>query len=169
MLNHENHCVGLISRNFLVTIVKKKFFEGAGTTLDNAKHIRADPNVAGSFEQRQLRQTMISRQRMQSVKLTPFHFWDFNETFKSETLDINEYKETVEEHRNSIVNLTRFMLEDPRMVTSTTSMWNCIRIFHLNSIRHLPVNDARSGELVGIMTRENIVAFETKEGIARPS
>lgn len=50
IVTNENECVGTISRNFLVVILKQKFFEGAGADIHNTRSIRADPSVRGSFE-----------------------------------------------------------------------------------------------------------------------
>ncbi len=56
--------------------------------------------------------------------------------------------------------MTRFMVENPKVVTTSTTMWNCIKLFHNYSLRHLPVVDEKTNELVGMITRENIVAFD---------
>ena len=104
--------------------------------------------------------------RLQSTVETPFSWSDFTETFKSSTRKIEERQEVVEENPNGIINMTRFMVENPKVVTTSTTMWNCIKLFHAYSLRHLPVVDEKTNELVGIITRENIVAFDQSEDIA---
>lgn len=169
VINNEQEVVGYISRNFLSIIIKQRFFEGAGVTMSTAIDItrnRAAATSLDSEDTEQLQEPSREMQRLQSHIETPFNWTSFTETFKSSIRDISVRKEIVEENPQAIINLTRFMVEDPKVVTSNTTMWNCIKLFHAYSLRHLPVVDKQTNELVGIITRENVVAFDRTETIA---
>ena len=95
-----------------------------------------------------------------SVVETPFEWTSFTETFKSSIWDIKEREPIVRAHPNALINLTRFMIEDPKVVTRFSTMWTVVKLFHNYSLRHLPVIDEKTSKLVGIITRENIYEFD---------
>jgi CBS domain-containing protein len=79
--------------------------------------------------------------------------------------DIKSVQQIVEENGSSYINLQRFMIEEPRVATSESSLYAAIQIFWAFSVRHLPVVDENTQELVGILTRENLVMFKRSQAI----
>jgi CBS domain-containing protein len=63
------------------------------------------------------------------------------------------------------IDMQRFMIEEPRVASERSSLYNAIQLFWSFSIRHLPVVDHKTNELVGIITRENIVSFKRSQKI----
>lgn len=137
----------------------------ASTAIDITRNRRAATSMDSNPDAHIL-EPSAEMARLQSHIETPFHWTQFTETFKSSVRKIEERVDIVEQHPNAIINMTRFMLEDPRCVTNSTTMYNCIKLFHSYSLRHLPVVDDRTNEIVGVITRENIVAFDRSEDIA---
>jgi CBS domain-containing protein len=71
----------------------------------------------------------------------------------------------VENEGEMWIDMQRFMLEEPRVATERSSLFAAIQLFWSYSLRHLPVVDHKTNELLGILTRENIVAFKRSQKI----
>lgn len=152
VIDHRNHVVGKISRNFLITIIKNQYFENESVQTHRV------------FEERKDQE---SNNEIPPLGHLRYRWQDFNCDLKSTTFDIREQEDIAKAYPDRIIDMRHFMIENPRLVTANTSMWECIRIFHLNSLRHLPVTDPETGKLVGIMTRENIFSFMEQEEIEK--
>jgi len=71
-----------------------------------------------------------------------------------------------EENPEASVPLSKFMIEDPFTVYTKSNSRKAILIFHENSLRHLACIDHATGELEGIITREEVVHFLEKENLS---
>jgi len=89
---------------------------------------------------------------MESTYETPFDWTSFTETFKSSIRDIKDREPIVRAKPHALINLTRFMIQDPKVVTKKSTMWTVIKLFHNYSLRHLPVIDEKTNRLAGIIT-----------------
>jgi CBS domain-containing protein len=178
VVTSKGKVVGLISRNHLVMIIKNRWFvEERVESLD-----RGDPfdqqrtgdegGVGGSpetdhFDPR--RRSIISTRgaSLEEIRQCDVDWTKFEESFKSENLPLSEIAAICQQSPHERVDLAKYMQDEPFVVTTETSAYHAIFIFHQNSLRHLPVVHEENNQIAGIISRENIVAFLTQENMIK--
>jgi len=83
--------------------------------------------------------------------------------FHSYTDDINkkEYKNILEACSDKVIDLRPYMVPRPYSVFENDSIQKCLELFRLMNLRHLPVVNEDDGQIVGMITRQDLFAFMT--------
>ena len=67
--------------------------------------------------------------------------------------------DVVEENPEQWIDLRPYMVESPMQVSMHDKFYKVLEQFRINHCRHMMVVDPSSGNLVGIITRKDIFAY----------
>ena len=83
----------------------------------------------------------------------------FNVDFYSHDRNYQEVADICEDHKNKLIDIRPYIIDTPYLAQSTDRLQKILNIFRHMHLRALPVTNPGTGELEGIITRQDIFAY----------
>ena len=151
----------MITRNALIILIKKQAFSRSGGLAD-PEEPKAGKAINNSIsEQDDLRATTTIEGRYTQIREDQGNLtWeDFNSDMRSSIFDYSEVEDIVNSNQDATIDLRPYMNLRPHMVTDTSTLGRVAELFHMMSLRHLPVVSSYDNSIVGIITRKDIFKY----------
>ena len=86
-------------------------------------------------------------------------YFYFNTDFYSNDREYDEVADIRDSNSDKMIDVRPYMIETPYLAQSTDRLQKIIDIFRHMHLRSLPITNPGTGELEGIITRQDLFAF----------